>query len=83
MTYPRLIKTVVKSGSTVHREGVDLASTTVHSEKSVAAVAMSHYDWEKEKWSDRDLVNHFQDIDFCSKLKLSTLTCETCGLRVK
>jgi len=83
MTYPRLIKTVVKSRSTVHREGVDLASTTVHSEKSVAAVAMSHYDWEKEKWSDRDLVNHFQDIDFCSKLKLSTLTCETCGLRVK
>jgi len=49
----------------------------------LSAAAMSSYDWEKEKFSDKDLVKHIEDIDFCSKLKLKTLTCEACGLRLK
>jgi len=49
----------------------------------VGAVAMSSYDWEKEKLSDQDLATHFKDIDFCSTLKLETLTCAVCGLRLK
>ena len=49
----------------------------------LGAVAMSSYDWEKEKLSDQDLVRHFKDIDFCSALKLETLTCQVCGLRLK
>ena len=49
----------------------------------LSAAAMSSYDWEKEKFSDKELVKYFQDIDFCSKLKLETLTCEACGLRLK
>jgi len=44
---------------------------------------MSEYDWEKEKLSDRELSSHFQDIQFCSKLKIKTITCEACGLRLK
>jgi len=49
----------------------------------VGAVAMSSYDWEKEKLSDQDLATYFKDIDFCSTLKLETLTCVVCGLRLK
>lgn len=49
----------------------------------LSAAAMSSYDWEKEKFSDQELVKYFQDIDFCSNLKLKTLTCEACGLRIK
>lgn len=49
----------------------------------LSAAAMSSYDWEEEKYSDKELVKYFQDIDFCSKLKLETLTCEACGLRLK
>jgi len=49
----------------------------------ISAAAMSSYDWEKEKFSDAELVKYFKDIDFCSNLKLTTLTCEACGLRLK
>ena len=52
------------------------------SEKSIHIRTMT-YDWEKEKLTDSELINHFQDIEFCSTLKIKTLTCEACGLRLR
>ena len=49
----------------------------------ISHITTMTYDWEAEKLSDSELISHFQDIEFCSTLKIKTLTCEVCGLRLR
>jgi len=49
----------------------------------LSSMAISSYNWNKEKLPDHEMIKHYKDIDFCSRLKVETLSCQECGKRLK
>ena len=43
----------------------------------------SRFDWKKERLSELELKDYYKEIDVCNELRLKTITCKTCGSRLR
>jgi len=43
----------------------------------------SRFDWKKERLTELELNDYYKEIDVCNELRLKTITCKTCGSRLR